>query len=119
MKSLEQHITKCISILERGDNFIAVHNYLNYQKVSAEDQKKIIAAVQEIQANGHIEIKEPRELRPNHEEDRILGVALILLGLFLIYFLWGKGFVATLPILLVVIGIMALKGQIGALRNYL
>jgi len=110
-KSKEELLKYSIEMRLRGDTYRDMLAYL--QRWTNDDKiiKEIIATVDKLE-------KEQKISTPKYENSAsivsiVLGLTFIIGGIALIFVLWNKGFVASLPIILIVIGFGALSGRMG------
>ena len=96
----------------RGDTYRDMLNYLNRHTNDDTIIKDIISKVDNLEKGKRI--KAPERGRSSISSlSAVLGVIFIVAGIALIFFLWDKGFIASLPIILIIIGFTALSGRLG------
>ena len=83
MKSKEEHLNYCVSILERGDKIKDVLHYLSYQKVDDKVQDEIINELYQLLEDDKIVETSPKE-KPTFKisTDLVMGVVFIVSGIF-------------------------------------
>lgn len=97
-------------MLERGDSWRSVRSYLS-QKLSDDSQiNEIIKTLSELERNGHIVVVQDASKARQKTWSIIIGLFLMGLGVFLFSFLWYSGWIAILPLLIFVAGIVVLYG---------
>ncbi len=112
VKTKEELLQYALKMRERGDTYRSVINYLN-RNTDDEGLKKEI-----IQEVDRLEKENPgkNQLKPGSDSPSkfsiIMGVLFLGFGAILIPFLWNKGFISTIPFILIGIGVTALVGLI-------
>ena len=109
VKSKKELLEESLKIYQRGDGFRSIRNYLERNTTDENLIKEIIQIVSN--NKDKIEVSEGRANKVP-VRNYIFGSLFLLFGLILLTFLWEKGFIATLPIILMGIGILALTGVI-------
>ncbi len=99
----------CKAILERGDSWRAVHNYLVGQEVSVEDREKIIDALRKLEDGGHLQ-KITGESSRRFDFQKILGFVVMVFGIVMVVMLWDRGWVSTIPFFVIGYGAWAMTG---------
>ncbi len=97
-------------MLERGDSWRSVRSYLT-KKLSDDSQiNEIIQTLSELERNGHIVVVQDVSKSRKKTWNIIIGLSLMGLGVFLFSFLWYSGWIATLPLIIFVAGLVVLNG---------
>jgi len=110
-KSKQELLDYSIQMRLRGDTY---RDMLAYLKKYTNDEaviKEIISKVDSLEKTKRI--KSPERRTSVSSLSIVLGSIFIVTGIFLIIFLWERGFVASLPILLIVLGFYAFSGKMG------
>lgn len=105
MKSKDELLAYSKQIIERGDGYRAV---LNYLKTNCDDEDMIKEIISEVQASESKEPEAPQTKKKLSFYKLIFGGAFVLSGIFLLTILWSRGYIATLPFLLIGSGIYAI-----------
>jgi hypothetical protein len=103
-KSEKELLIYAVKMHQRGDSWRDIVGYLERNT----DDKDAIARI--VKSMDVLDDKDKsKKHRKKYSLINILaGVALIAIGVFLIWHLWERGFVALLPCILVISGIVAL-----------
>lgn len=102
MKTKEELLAYAIKMFERGDTYRTIFNYLHN---NCEDEKTIEEIVAEIQKlEKEQKIVQEKESKGWIDVNVIGSVLVIFFGAILIHFLWGKGYVSTLPFAVIGLG---------------
>lgn len=103
-KSKEEMLNYAVNMRLRGDDYRAILNYLERHTSDQHLINEIIDSVDLLEKNN--------EIKPIVETNNklsilnvVLSSVLILLGVFLVFILWGKGIIAVLPFLIIAVGI--------------
>ena len=115
MKTTDELTAYGKKILERGDDYRAVMNYLKRNSEDEDQIRLVIKRLNDMEKAGLI--KQPED--PSDKVsvlDKIVGLIFITGGFLLVALLWQRGFIATLPLVLVAAGIAAITGK---LKDYL
>ncbi len=109
-KTKEEMLNYAVNMRLRGDNYRAILNYLERHTSDQNLINEIINSVDLLEKNN--------EIKPLIEKKNklsfinvVLSSVLILLGLYLVFSLWGEGYIATLPFLIIGLGIWTLSGK--------
>jgi hypothetical protein len=111
MKTKEELLAYAIKMKKRGDTFVDIRNYLNRNCDKEDLINGIIKTVDKLENENQIKIADDRK-SDKSVLNLIIGGILILGGIVMVFFLWGQGFVSTIPFILIGIGILALTGAI-------
>mgnify|MGYP000459948934 CR=1 FL=1 len=102
MKTKEELYAYAIKMFERGDTYRSIFNYLHN---NCEDEKTIEEIVAEIRGlEKEQKISKEKESKGWFDINVIGSVLVICFGAILIHFLWGKGYVSTLPFFVIGLG---------------
>ena len=103
-KTKEEMLNYAVNMRLRGDNYVAILNYLERHTTDKKLINDIINSVDLLEKNNEI-----KPLVENKNKLSIINVVLssvlILFGVSLIFVLWGKGVIAVLPFLIIAVGI--------------
>lgn len=110
-KTKEEMMEYAIQMRLRGDTYREMLAYLNRYTKDEAIIKEIISKVDNLEKTKRI--KAPERGGSISSFSVILGILFIVAGIALIIFLWDRGFIAGLPVLLIIIGFGALSGKIG------
>ncbi|MCD4791644.1 MAG: hypothetical protein K8R54_00295 [Bacteroidales bacterium] len=111
-KSKDEMLKYAVQMRERGDTY---RDMLAYIKRYTNDEaiiKEIISEVDSLEKRKRINTPE-RGSNSGSMISIIFGSIFLVSGVILIFFLWGKGFVSTIPFILIAIGIAAFSGKFG------
>lgn len=110
-KTKEELAEYAVMMKKRGDSYVDISRYLKNQLVDEEGEKEILAYLSKLEQLG--------ELKPDDTQQKttsttglIFGILFIIAGIGLAIFLLNKGFIASLSLILIVLGILGIKGAI-------
>jgi len=112
MKTKEELLEYSVKMLNRGDSFAAIHSYLKRNCDDEQTIKEIFIAVDEIGREQRNQEDTKIDFKDFFTYGRIIGLVVVGLGVFLMVTLWDKGFIATLPFVLIGIGVLGVFGKI-------
>ncbi len=95
----------------RGDTYRSMLGYLQSQTNDKEMISRIISEVDKLEKQKTINPEKP-DLSKFSTTNVMMGLILLCGGIILLFFLWGKGWVSTVPFILIGIGLAALTGII-------
>ncbi|MCB0477427.1 MAG: hypothetical protein KDC84_04655 [Crocinitomicaceae bacterium] len=106
MNSKKELKEYAIRMFDRGDSYRTIFTYLHNNCESEEEVQSIISSVREHE-------KKQKTKKENLSEkwfnlNIIIPILLIVFGGIMVNMLWGKGFVSTLPFVVILIGIFTL-----------
>jgi hypothetical protein len=101
-------------MLEHGDSWRSVRSYLANQTPDEDQVNSIIKTLSDLEREGHIidhlispeNESKARKVKWNY----IIGFTLMGLGVFLFSFLWYSGWIAILPLIIFVAGLIVING---------
>lgn len=107
MKTKEELLEYAIKMRSRDDSYRSMINYLNNNCDDEEVVREIVRTVDQMEKEKKIKteaikLKEPLNL------NLIMGGLLIVIGIGLIRILWDKGYISTLPFILIGIGLVSI-----------
>ena len=105
-KTKEELRQYAIKMRERGDTLYEIRNYLVRNTSDVQIVQEIIESVGEWEESVKENTIQKKKKIP--VINLLLGTFLIISGIVLVIVLWKQGFIAILPIILIVIGIAAL-----------
>lgn len=106
MKTKEEHLQYCKSILQRGDKIKDVIRYLNHQKVDEETNDEIINKLyQLLEEEKLLEVPEKSNRKRKITYDLMIGIVFILAGLVFIRPFWDRGILIFLPFVILGYGV--------------
>ena len=112
MQKTKEEIQEYAIIMRgRGESYRTILNYIK-SKTSDEDTiTDIISHLDQLEKSNNLKIS--KEYPGNLSiTNTLLGSLFLISGIVLIFFLWGKGFISTIPFMLIGIGMLALTGGI-------
>jgi len=108
--STKEELLKCgIKMINRGDSFYAVQDYLKRNCGDEEMVKEVFTILNAMKMEGKIGAVKT-EKRNALTFGKILGIICLVSGLVLMTVLWNKGFVSTIPFFLIGVGILGISG---------
>ena len=106
--NLEELKAQALRHRQSGDSYMSIGKYLESAKASPDQIKEIISQIDYLEKN---EIIKPGDFKKKTSfGSGFIGSALIALGLILGYSLWGMGWISTIPLILIGIGLLGLSG---------
>ena len=103
-KTKEELLQYAAKMRQRGDTYVEIIRYLERNTSDEQTIKDVINVISELE-----KLVKPVEKKKNRPIlNIILGFGFLIFGFFLIFVLWGRGFVATLPFVMIIIGVTAL-----------
>ncbi len=106
-KTKEELLNYALKMYLRGETFRSIMGYLERNTSDQETVKQIIASLDKFEKENKIERHKEKD-RPS-TINLIMGIIFIAGGAWLTYYLWGRGFVAILPLLLIITGLFAIS----------
>jgi DNA-binding transcriptional MerR regulator len=103
-KTKEELLQYAIKMRQQGDTLYEIRKYLDRNTSDTQAIKEIITIVSELEED----VSPIQQKKKIPALNLLLGTFLILSGVVLVVILWEQGFVAKLPIVMVVVGIYAL-----------
>jgi len=100
MTSKEELLNYAIEMRKRGDTYRAMIAYLENNCDDEETVKEIVRTVDKMEKENQIKVQVEKKNKPSFM-NITLGVLFLLLGIILMFFLWGKGWVSTVPFILI------------------
>ncbi len=111
MKTKEENLAYAIKMVQRGDTYVSIHNYLKNNCESKEEISTIVKIIDKLEKEEKIKpAVEKVSSGPNY--NIIMGGVFLTCGIFSFFFLWNKGWISTVPFILCGIGIAGLRGVI-------
>jgi uncharacterized membrane protein YcjF (UPF0283 family) len=108
-KSEKELLSYTVKMYQRGDSWRDIVRYLERNTSDKDTIARIVRSMSALDDRNKV-----KKRRHTYSLINILvGMALIFVGVFLIWNLWDRGFVALLPCILVFTGIVALCGNDG------
>ena len=107
----EELVKYAIEMRKRGDSYIAVRNYLVKNCSDEETIDKVVTEVDNYKKNHLVKEADKKPLAFLNI-NILLGVVFLVGGIILMFFLWNKGLISTVPFILIGIGVLALTGAI-------
>lgn len=98
-----------IKMINRGDSFAAVHDYLKRNCGDEELVKEVFTILNTLKFEGKIGAVKT-EKRNTLTFGKILGIVCLIAGIVLLKVLWSKGFVSTIPFVFIGVGILGISG---------
>lgn len=109
-KTKEELLAYAISMKERGDNYRTIIDYLS-KNTDESTTRGIVKIIDQLEKDNKIQQAQPKESwLPSL--NILFGWLFLISGIVLLFFLWGKGVIATLPFVLMGLGVLALSGVI-------
>lgn len=97
-------------MLELGDSWRSVRSYLVNKTSDEAKVNQIVKTLSELEREGHIIQTANKAKGQRKKLNIILGLFLMGLGVFLFSFLWFSGWIAVLPLLIFVAGLVVING---------
>jgi hypothetical protein len=112
MESTHEELVKyAIEMRRRGDSYVAVRNYLVKNCSDEETIGRVITEVDNYEKN-HMAKEVDKKPFAFLNINILLGAIFLVAGIILMFFLWDKGLISTVPFILIGIGVLALTGAI-------
>ncbi|MDR3226843.1 MAG: hypothetical protein LBT56_04135 [Prevotellaceae bacterium] len=108
-KTKEELLEYAIKMFQRGETYRAILSYIKSNTSDEEVIKQIITNIDSLEKENKIKRTTVKE--SNSFFNIFMGFFLIVLGITLIYFLWGEGFIAVFPFLLIIAGLFAINNK--------
>lgn len=108
LKSKEELIAYAVKMRQRGDRYRSILAYLENNCNDTELVKEIIGIVDELETKKAIEVDHTQGVREKNSYN-LFGYAFIAGGILLMVFLWNKGWIASLPFVMIGMGIYGIK----------
>ena len=106
--SKDQLLAYSVKIINRGDRFTSVMNYLDRNCDDENLKQEILKTIDEMQSKGEIGPKAMNE--PKIGLSQAMGLLFLVGGIAMTIFLWDSGFVSTVFVILIGIGALGLSG---------
>jgi len=110
-KTKKELLEYAIKMRQRGDTYRTIMQYLERNCDEKDVIKEIISSLDLLEKQQHIKVNQSTT-QNNLFISKFIGALFIILGIFLIIFLWKQGFIAWLPLGLVIIGLFGITGKI-------
>lgn len=106
MKTKEEHLQYCKSILQRGDKIKDVIRYLEYQKVDEDTHDDIINELYQLLEDEKLneEPEKPKDTR-KFSYHLVIGIVFVLAGIFFVRPFWDRGLLIFLPFVILGYGV--------------
>ena len=106
-KTKEEMMEYAIKMRVRGDDYRSILNYLQLYSSDKNLIDEIISEIDQLEKNKIITSTLENTTEPQ-TVNLLLGSLFSLSGIVLIFFLWGKGFISTIPFLIIGMGVWVL-----------
>ena len=111
MNTKEELQNYAIKMINRGDTYSSIHNYLKRNCDNEVWIKEIISEIDKLEKEGKVGVKKATKTN-SFGLGKIFGIIFMAAGLFLVSFTWGKGVISTVPFIVIGVGILAFTGAI-------
>ena len=103
-KTKEELLQYAAKMRQRGDTYFEIKKYLERNASDEQTINDVIAIINELE-----KVAKPVQKKKNVPIlNIVLGSCFLISGFILLFVLWGQGFVATLPFIMIIIGVTAL-----------
>ena len=96
-QAIEQRIHK--------DSYRTIGQHLDNTEISLEERQNIITEIKDLENSKMLKKQLPKGNMYLKFQSGFFGALVISLGLFMTYFLWGRGWISTAPFLLIIYGL--------------
>lgn len=107
-KTKDELILYAVKMRQRGDRYRSILSYLEKNCENPEQVQEIIAIVDQMETKKILEVDHTQGVKENNTYN-IFGYAFIAGGILLMIFLWNKGWVASVPFVMIGMGIYGIK----------
>jgi hypothetical protein len=112
MENTQEEVVKyAIEMRTRGDSYVAIRNYLVKNCADEDAINKALTEVDNYEKNHMAKVVDKKPFAFLNI-NIMLGVIFLVAGIILMFFLWDKGLISTVPFILIGIGVLALTGAI-------
>lgn len=108
-KTKEELMEYAVKMRVRGDTYRSILNYLQMNSSDENLINEIISRIDQLEKKKIISIT-PENTTEQPTLNLFIGSFLSFLGIGLIFFLWGKGYLSTVPFLIIGLGAWVLTG---------
>ena len=103
-KTTEELLQYAAKMRQRGDTYFEIKRYLERNASDEQTINDVVAIISELE-----KVAKPVQKKKNIPIlNIVLGSCFLISGFILLFVLWGQGFVATLPFIMIIIGVTAL-----------
>lgn len=110
-KTKEELVAYAIKMRQRGDRYRSILFYLESNCQDPVLVQEIIGIVDELETKKKIDVDHTQGIKPSNY--KLMGYIFIGAGIFLFVFLWNRGWISTLPVLLIGMGIYGMSAEKG------
>lgn len=101
MEHRKNLLDKAIEMRERGERYPSIVAHLRHNCKDEEEVRSIITEMAELEKSGEVKHKKASQFS---SINLIGGIGIIAIGCVLMYYSWGKGFIFSLPLVVVALG---------------
>ncbi len=115
-KSKEELLAYALKMRERGDRYRSILAYLERECNDQQTIDHVISIVDNMESKKTLKVDKSMGVKPDYTS-LIFGSLFIGSGLFLVVFLWEKGWISIIPFILISMGIYGLGKSRSGNRN--
>ncbi|MDR3287699.1 MAG: hypothetical protein LBT27_09700 [Prevotellaceae bacterium] len=108
-KTKEELFEYAIKMFQRGETYRSILGYIKSNTSDEDVIKQIITSLDSLEKENKIKRTNVKE--SNSFINIFMGIFLIISGIALTYLLWGEGFIAVFPFLLIIAGLFAVYNK--------